>query len=115
MVSVGSGWGAGPRGRGVRGRRDAPGGARRDLGHRRRALRPFETRLLFRGGALDVTWAARHPPQRFRVPADTRRAELHALITGHGSQTSQCAEFCNHGHPFRFNGHDHVVDFPEAR
>jgi hypothetical protein len=85
------------------------------FGNRRREVRPFETRLLFQGGALNATWTARHPPQRFTVPADTRRAELYVLVTGHGSETSQCAEFCNHGHHFVFNGHEHLVDFPEAR
>jgi hypothetical protein len=49
------------------------------------------------------------------VPADTRRAELYVLVTGHGAETSQCAEFCNHGHRFTFNGNEHVVEFPEAR
>lgn len=85
------------------------------FGNRRREVRPFETRLLFQGGALNATWTARHPPQRFSVPADTRRAELYVLVTGHGSETSQCAEFCNHGHHFVLNGHEHLVDFPEAR
>lgn len=85
------------------------------FGRRGRELRPFETRLLFRGGTLNSTWAERHPPQRFTVPSDTRRAELYTLITGHGSETSQCAEFCNHGHRFRFNGNEHLVEFPEAR
>jgi len=85
------------------------------FGNRRREVRPFETRLLFQGGALNATWAARHPPQRFTVPADTRRAELYVLVTGHGSETSQCAEFCNHGHRFVLNGNEHLVDFPEAR
>jgi len=85
------------------------------FGDRRREVRPFETRLLFQGGALNATWAARHPPQRFTVPADTRRAELYVLVTGHGAETSQCAEFCNHGHHFVLNGNEHLVDFPEAR
>ena len=85
------------------------------FGNRRREVSPFETRLLFQGGPLNATWTARHPPLRFTVPPDTRRAELYVLVTGHGSDTSQCAEFCNHGHHFVFNGHDHVVDFPEAR
>ena len=85
------------------------------FGNRRREVRPVETRLLFQGGALNSTWAARHPPQRFSVPADTRRAELYVLVTGHGSESSQCAEFCNHGHHLVLNGHEHLVDFPEAR
>lgn len=85
------------------------------FGNRGREVRPFETRLLFQGGALNNSWAARHPPQRFTVPADTRRAELYVLVTGHGSETSQCAEFCNHGHRFVLNGNEHIVDFPEAR
>ncbi len=85
------------------------------FGNRARAVRPFETRLLYQGGNLNATWTERHPAQRFTVPADTRRAELYALITGHGSETSQCAEFCNHGHHLRLNNNDHVIDFPEAR
>jgi hypothetical protein len=85
------------------------------FGNRARPVRPFATRPLFQGGALNATWGERHPAQRFTVPADTRRAELYVLVTGHGSETSQCAEFCNHGHHFVLNGHEHVVDFPEAR
>ncbi|MDB4932253.1 MAG: putative N-glycosidase [Myxococcaceae bacterium] len=85
------------------------------FGNRARPVRPFETRPLFQGGTLNATWGERHPAQRFTVPADARRAELYVLVTGHGSETSQCAEFCNHGHHFVLNGHEHLVDFPEAR
>jgi hypothetical protein len=82
-----------------------------------RGMRPVAALPLWtQGGALDSTYDSRHPPVMFDVPAGTRKVEIYSLITGHGSQTSQCAEFCNHTHHFAINGGtDHTLAFPEAQ
>ncbi len=80
-----------------------------------RPVRPVETRPLYTGGALNDGWTTRHPATHFSVPPGIRKVELYSLVTGHGSATSQCAEFCNHGHHFALNGHPHVIDFPGAQ
>jgi hypothetical protein len=83
--------------------------------NRGRGMRPVEVRPLYQGGALNASYNDRYSPVRFTVPAGVRRVEVYALITGHGSETNQCAEFCNHTHHFAVNGTDHALAFPEAR
>lgn len=85
------------------------------LSNRARGMRPIEARPLFGGGALNSTYNPTHMPVNFTVPEGTRRTEVWALITGHGSETQQCAEFCNHTHHFAVNGTDHALTFPEAQ
>lgn len=83
--------------------------------NRGRGMRPVEVRPLWNGGPLDAEYNGSHSIVRFTVPAGVRRVELYALITGHGSETNQCAEFCNHTHHFFVNGAEHTLAFPEAR
>ncbi|MBI5512954.1 MAG: hypothetical protein HY909_04255 [Deltaproteobacteria bacterium] len=83
--------------------------------NRGRGMRPVEARRVYEGGALNADYNARHPPVRFTVPDGTRRVELYTLVTGHGAETRQCAEFCNHTHHLRVNGTDHPITFPEAQ
>ncbi|KAJ8354490.1 hypothetical protein SKAU_G00220570 [Synaphobranchus kaupii] len=42
------------------------------------------------------------PP--FTVPASTKKVEVYAVITGHGSDENGCAEFCVTSHHFLING-----------
>jgi hypothetical protein len=76
------------------------------LSNRNRGMRPSEVRTLWssEGEPFNSTYDARHPAQRFTVPAGVRKVELYSLITGHGAETGQCAEFCNHTHSFALNG-----------
>jgi hypothetical protein len=83
--------------------------------NRGRGMRPVEVRPLYTGGPLDANYNASHAPMRFTVPAGTRRVELYTLVTGHGADTNNCAEFCNHTHHFTVNGATHSITFPEAR
>jgi Peptide-N-glycosidase F, C terminal len=80
-----------------------------------KGMRPFAVQKLWNGGALDSTYSDKHPPRTFTVPDGTKKVEVFALITGHGADTEQCAEFCNHTHHFSVNGTSHDVAFPEAR
>ncbi len=49
----------------------------------------------------------------FTPPAGTTRVELVAIISGHGQDQNNCAEWCNHQHEFTVNGTDvHQREFP---
>ena len=79
-------------------------------------MRPVAAIKLWDGGSLNDTYAANHPARSVDVPAGTKKAELYALITGHGSETDECAEFCNHTHHFTMNGGTkHSLEFPMAK
>lgn len=69
-----------------------------------KGMRPISAKKLFEGGALNGVYNDKYPPLKVDIPADAKRAEIYALITGHGSETNQCAEFCNHTHHFQLNG-----------
>jgi hypothetical protein len=44
------------------------------------------------------------PTVEFTPPATATKVEFVALISGHGQETSNCAEWCNHQHEFTING-----------
>lgn len=86
------------------------------FGNRAKGMRPVSATKLFEGGALNGKYNDNYPPLKLAIPADAKRAELYALITGHGSETEQCAEFCNHTHHFKLNaGADKSLAFPGAK
>lgn len=88
------------------------------LSNRNRGMRPSEVRTLWssEGEAFNSTYDSRHAPQRFTVPAGVRKVELYSLITGHGAEGGQCAEFCNHVHNFAVNGGaPAVIRHPDAQ
>jgi hypothetical protein len=79
-------------------------------------MRPVEARYLFGGGAYDAAYNDRYAPVAFTVPADVRRVDVVALVTGHGFgvEVENCAEFCAHTHHFDVNGREWVKEHPEA-
>ena len=84
--------------------------------NRNRGMRPVAAVPLWTGGAWNASYDAMHPARSVPVPADVRRVELYALITGHGGvQPTNCAEFCNHEHRFNVGGMEYLRSFPEAR
>lgn len=53
------------------------------------------------------------PTFEFTPPPATTRVELVALISGHGQDEGNCAEWCNHQHEFTVNGGlPHLREFP---
>lgn len=68
-----------------------------------KGLRPAAAIHLWSGGPFDSTYAAAHTPAQVPIPADAKKVELWAMITGHGAGTNQCSEFCNHQHAFKVN------------
>lgn len=75
---------------------------------------PSEATFLFAGGTFDSMYNAPHAPVQVPIPADAKRVELFAIITGHGAEVGQCSEFCNHQHVFKVNGVEHTKQHPEA-
>jgi len=76
--------------------------------------RPVATIPLYRGGNLTDGYNEARPPMTAEIPPDASRVELRALITGHGMDTDNCAEFCNHQHRFEVGGSEVFWEFPEA-
>ncbi|HJL16228.1 MAG TPA: peptide-N-glycosidase F-related protein [Sandaracinaceae bacterium LLY-WYZ-13_1] len=68
--------------------------------------------LAFRGGTFDADYNAGRAPFRFTPPSGTSRVELVVVVSGHGMEADNCAEWCNHVHTFAIGGAEHVVEFP---
>ncbi|KAK2845044.1 hypothetical protein Q5P01_011703 [Channa striata] len=67
-------------------------------------LHPFTVMSLYSGGTFDKNYNRRFQPIKFPVPASTKKVELFAVITGHGSDENGCGEFCVTSHHFLING-----------
>lgn len=79
-----------------------------------KAVRPVATQLLWTGGPFNSKYDTLHPDQAVAIAKDTKKVELWAMITGHGSaKDTQCAEFCNHEHKFTVGGKAWTKTHPE--
>ena len=56
-------------------------------------------------------WLPR-PDVEVEIPADAVKVELWSIITGHGMDTNNCAEFCNHEHAFTIGDQTWFKDWP---
>ncbi|XP_061920137.1 uncharacterized protein si:dkey-256h2.1 [Entelurus aequoreus] len=78
-------------------------------------LRPFTVMSLYSGGTFNSTYNKMYLPIKFPVPVFTKKVELYAVITGHGSDENGCGEFCVTSHHFLFNGvHNNSRTFDSA-
>lgn len=84
------------------------------LSNQNKGYRPVRATLLYTGGDLNAMYNMSHAGKTVPIAATTKRTELWAIITGHGSGTSQCAEFCDHGHEFTINGKTYTKSHPDA-
>ena len=77
---------------------------------------PDEIHPLFTGGSFNAAYNDRYEPIEVEIPADAKRVELFAVISGHGwgAEVENCAEFCNHTHHFTVNGVEYVKEHPIA-
>ncbi|XP_028672880.1 uncharacterized protein si:dkey-256h2.1 [Erpetoichthys calabaricus] len=66
-------------------------------------LIPFKLQLLFEGGTFDKNYNKHYQPISFSIPPLTKKVELYAVITGHGSDENDCCEFCVTSHHFVIN------------
>ena len=83
--------------------------------NRHKGMQPQSVTKLWDGGGFNSKYDALHPDQTVPIPADAKKVELWALITGHGSDSgTQCAEFCNHQHVFSVGGKTFKKEHKEA-
>ena len=54
------------------------------------------------------------PNKTVAIPPGATRAILHSVITGHGSDNNNCAEFCVTTHVMNINGHTYSETFSNA-
>ncbi|XP_056158024.1 uncharacterized protein LOC130133585 [Lampris incognitus] len=76
-------------------------------------LYPFQVTSLYSGGTFDKNYNMKYQPIKFSVPASTKKVELYAVITGHGSDENGCGEFCVTSHHFLINSifnHTRIFD-----
>lgn len=66
-------------------------------------LHPFKVMSLYSGGTFDKNYNKQYQPIKFSIPASTKKVELFAVITGHGSDENGCGEFCVTSHHFLIN------------
>ncbi|TRY56867.1 hypothetical protein DNTS_013957 [Danionella cerebrum] len=72
-------------------------------GNSSETLRPFTIMPLFNGGTFDKDYNSRYQEIKFSSPASTKKVELYAVITAHGSDENFCGEFCVTSHHFQIN------------
>jgi hypothetical protein len=84
------------------------------LSNRSKPEKPRSATFLWNGGAFGPGYDALHPAMEVPIPAAAKKVELWALVTGHGAETQQCAEFCDHRHEITVNGQTYTKEHPEA-
>lgn len=78
-------------------------------------LHPFRLTSLYSGGTFDKNYNKRYQPIKISIPPSTRKVELYAVITGHGSDENGCGEFCVTSHHFVINSvHNNTQSFDTA-
>lgn len=78
-------------------------------------LRPFRVTSLFSGGTFDKNYNKQYQPFKFFTPFSTKKVELYAVITGHGSDENECGEFCVTSHYFYVNSvYNNTLTFKSA-
>jgi hypothetical protein len=82
--------------------------------NRGKGYQPSDAIPLFSGGGFNSTYNDKYTPKDIAIPADAKRIELWAIITGHGGATQNCAEFCRHQHEFTVNGITYLKDHEQV-
>ena len=82
------------------------------LSNQDKGMRPTQIIPLFTGGGFSSTYNDRDPVDA-SISADAQKVELVAITTGHGMDTGNCAEFCDHEHHFTVGAATHTQAFTE--
>lgn len=80
--------------------------------NQKKGYRPSASHFLWGNGAFNSMYSLGLAPAEIEIPATAKHVELWALITGHGGEAQNCAEFCNHHHQFTVNGKSYVKTHP---
>jgi len=75
---------------------------------------PTEVFPLFEGGTFDKNYNKKYKPIVFNPTAKVEKILIFAVISGHGSDNNNCAEFCVTSHHFIVNNHTYVKTFTNA-
>ncbi len=78
-------------------------------------LKPFKSVPLYQiAKSFNASYGDNFSPVTVNVPADMVKAEIAAFVTGHGfgTDTKNCAEFCDYDAVFTVNGTDYTKDNP---
>lgn len=75
--------------------------------------RPVQTVELFGDRAFNELYNQDRPAIDVDIPASASRVELRSIITGHGGETQNCAEFCNHQHEYLVDGRSYFREHPD--
>ncbi|KAG7282946.1 hypothetical protein CRUP_028463 [Coryphaenoides rupestris] len=75
---------------------------------------PFAVMPLYGGGTFDKNYNKGRQPIKIPIPPSTKKVLLYAVITGHGSDDHDCAEFCVTSHNFAVNGINNTLVFHTA-
>ncbi len=70
------------------------------LSHQGKPAAAREIAPLFTGGGFSTTYNDDRPPVEVEIPADAAKVELVSIATGHGMDSGNCAEFCDHSHTY---------------
>ncbi|MEO7331022.1 MAG: peptide-N-glycosidase F-related protein [Minicystis sp.] len=82
--------------------------------NQKKAAKVTQSVFLWAGGGFGSGYNTGRLPVDVPIPATTKKVELWTIITGHGSGTGQCSEFCNHQHEFSVNDKAHLEEFKGA-
>lgn len=85
------------------------------LSNRGKGMRPTSATPLFGGGNFNSSYNDGRDPIDVPIAAGAQRVELWAIITGHGGNNNNCAEFCDHQHAFTIGGQTFTRTHPEAQ
>ena len=80
------------------------------LSNQGKGAAPRSTADLFSGGGIGSTFNEDRPPVEVEIPADATKVEVVSIATGHGMDTSNCAEFCAHSHSYILGGQTFTQD-----
>ena len=70
------------------------------LSNQGKGVAPRAATAIFSGGGISSTFNDDRPAVEVEIPADATKVELVSIATGHGMDSSNCAEFCEHAHNY---------------
>jgi len=79
-----------------------------------RGSRPIALTELWTGRAFNAAYNDDRAPIDVPIPAEATKVELWAIITGHGMEANNCAEFCNHQHEFIVGGRSYYREHADT-
>ena len=78
--------------------------------NRGKGYRPTQSTFLWGTRGFNSGYNEAREPVEVTVPESAKRVEIWAIITGHGMDTGNCAEFCRHQHEFSIGDESWLVD-----